>query len=96
MQLANSCRNYLLVPLNWIHHSEIYNDRKSIQDVQVHQSEALWARQERVAVYDNNTGQLHVQLSCGGYVITGHPPLSVEWTVSVNLVDGWILGWMDK
>ncbi|PVD18515.1 hypothetical protein C0Q70_21064 [Pomacea canaliculata] len=61
----------------------VYNSTVSLrlsENVQVHQSEALWARQERLTVHDNNTGQLHAQLSCGGYVITGHPPLSVEWT----------------
>ncbi|PVD18516.1 hypothetical protein C0Q70_21065 [Pomacea canaliculata] len=50
------------------------------EDPLVYGAESLSARQERVAVYDNKTGQLHVQLSCGGYVIIGHPPLSVEWT----------------
>ncbi|XP_025079790.1 uncharacterized protein LOC112555570 [Pomacea canaliculata] len=45
----------------------------------IHHSEALWAQQERATVYDNNTGQLHVQLSCGKYVTTGNPPVSVEW-----------------
>ncbi|PVD18514.1 hypothetical protein C0Q70_21063 [Pomacea canaliculata] len=51
----------------------------TVQAPLIHHSEALWAQQERATVYDNNTGQLHVQLSCGKYVTTGNPPVSVEW-----------------
>ncbi|PVD18520.1 hypothetical protein C0Q70_21069 [Pomacea canaliculata] len=47
----------------------------------VDHSKALKAQQERLTVHDNKTGQLHVQLSCGDYIFTGHPPVSVEWTL---------------
>ncbi|XP_025079203.1 uncharacterized protein LOC112555164 isoform X2 [Pomacea canaliculata] len=50
------------------------------EEVLVDHSKALKAQQERLTVHDNKTGQLHVQLSCGDYIFTGHPPVSVEWT----------------
>lgn len=57
---------------------------KLIPDELVHQREALWAHLEHETVYDNKTSQLHAQLTCGGYVITGPPPVYVEWTVSIS------------
>lgn len=58
--------------------------RSIVKDSLVRIPLGLWAREEQVAVYDNKTGQMHVQVSCSGYFITGNPPLYMEWTVSIN------------
>lgn len=57
---------------------------KLIPDELDNQREAMWAQLEPETVYDNKTSQLHVQLTCGGDVITGPPPVYVEWTVSIS------------
>ena len=41
----------------------------------------LAVTQTEQAVYDNTTGQLHVQLECGYLSSRGHPPVAVVWTV---------------
>lgn len=42
----------------------------------------LQIKQQQLAVYDSNTGQRHVQLTCGSFTSLGQPPVSVIWTVS--------------
>jgi len=42
---------------------------------------SLHAIQSSEAVLDARTGQLAIQLQCGTFRFTDHPPFTVEWTV---------------
>ena len=54
----------------------------------------LHVTQSPRAVHDDVTGQWFIELSCGNFTYTDHPPWDVEWLVSETAGVNGEMKWM--